>query len=107
MTFELRTYTSTPGKMDALLSRFRDHTLRLFASHGMVSIGYWLPVEEPEQLVYLIRHDGDPTQNWIDFRADPEWIRVAAASVADGDIVASMSSVFLEPTDFSPIGNAS
>ena len=43
--FELRTYTSTPGNLDKLLARFRDHTMGLFEKHGMTNIGYWIPVD--------------------------------------------------------------
>src|SRR4029453_18015169 len=31
--FELRTYTAAPGKMDALNTRFREHTVELFKKH--------------------------------------------------------------------------
>ena len=39
--YELRTYTTNPGKLDALNARFRDHTIRLFQKHGIESVGYW------------------------------------------------------------------
>jgi hypothetical protein len=45
--FELRTYTTNDGKFNDLLNRFRDHTVRLFAKHDMVSIGYWIPKTNP------------------------------------------------------------
>ena len=41
--YELRTYTTYEGKLDDLLTRFRDHTIKIFDSHGMTSIGYWVP----------------------------------------------------------------
>jgi NIPSNAP len=44
--FELRTYHTYEGKLDALLTRFRDHTVDIFNRHGMTSIGYWLPTDE-------------------------------------------------------------
>ena len=31
--FELRTYTATPGNLDNLHARFRDHTTRIFRKH--------------------------------------------------------------------------
>src|SRR5438552_1466858 len=31
--FEMRTYYASPGKLDALETRFRDHTTRLFEKH--------------------------------------------------------------------------
>ena len=51
--FELRTYFSPPGRLDDLHARFRDHTLKLFEKHGMTSIGYWVPIENPEETIYL------------------------------------------------------
>src|SRR5438477_8182366 len=36
--FEMRTYYANPGKLDDLLARFRDHTVKLFEKHGMVNI---------------------------------------------------------------------
>ena len=55
--FEMRTYYAAPGKLDALLSRFRDHTTALFARHGIVNIGYWLPLTNTEnKLVYLLAY---------------------------------------------------
>ena len=39
--FELRTYTTGPGNLPALLNRFRDHTMKLFAKHGMTNLCYW------------------------------------------------------------------
>jgi hypothetical protein len=55
--FELRTYTATPGNIDALHARFRDHTLKLFEKHHMTLIGFWKPTDAQQakrQLVYLL-----------------------------------------------------
>jgi len=43
--FEIRTYYANEGKLDALLARFRDHTVALFKKHGMTNVGYWVPTE--------------------------------------------------------------
>jgi NIPSNAP len=102
MTLELRTYVATPGRLPDLLSRFRDHTVRYFLDHGMASIAYWSVAGQSETLIYLIRHTGDPDANWESFRADARWIAAKAASIEKGEIVASIASVFVEPTDFSP-----
>jgi hypothetical protein len=40
-TFELRTYIATPKNLEALNSRFRDHTCKLFEKHGMTNVGYF------------------------------------------------------------------
>ena len=105
MTYELRTYTATDGRIDDLLRRFREHTLALFEQHGMTSVGYWTNPSDANMLVYLLRHDGSPRENWAAFTADPEWIRAKAASVENGEIVAAVQSVMLEPTDFSALQN--
>jgi hypothetical protein len=106
--FELRTYTCYEGKLEALKTRFRDHTIRIFKHHGMESIGYWVP-EDPEKskttLIYIIAHSSreQATKNWNDFRNDPEWKKVAADSEANGKIVQKVESVFMDPTDFSQL----
>jgi hypothetical protein len=43
--YELRTYTATEGKLDAVNARFRDHTRRIFERHNIKSVGYWTPSE--------------------------------------------------------------
>jgi hypothetical protein len=106
--FELRTYTAPEGKLDDLLARFRDHTMRIFNNHGMTSVGYWIP-QDPElqgnTLVYLLVHPSREAaeQAWRDFSADPEWQRVSEESQRDGRIVTSVVRQWLDPTDFSPM----
>jgi hypothetical protein len=106
--FEIRTYTTEPGKLPDLLKRFRDHTTKLFEKHGMTNIGYWVPTDEPrskDTLIYLLAHDSRAAANksWAGFRADPDWLKARDASEAPGKIVKKIESVFLAPTEFSPI----
>lgn len=106
--FEIRTYTTFDGKLDDLNARFRDHTTRLFAKHGMVNIGYWIPqdsVRSHNTLIYIIAHPSRAlaAQHWAAFGQDPEWQRARAASEANGKIVQKVESVFVDPTDYSPI----
>ena len=104
--YELRTYTCYDGKLEALKARFRDHTIAIFKRHGMESIGYWVP-QDPEKskntLIYILAHPSleAAQKNWDAFRADPEWVKVKAASEAAGPIVQKTESVFMGPTDFS------
>jgi hypothetical protein len=110
--FELRTYTAAPGRLDALHARFRDHTLKLFARHGMTSFGYWVPAPgqkgAEDTLIYLLAHKSQEAaaESFKAFRADPEWIAAKAASEqkAGGSLTApdGVKSVFLTPTDYSP-----
>ena len=47
--FEMRTYYASPGKLEALHARFRDHTTKLFEKHGMTNVGYWVPIDRPDR----------------------------------------------------------
>ena len=104
--FEIRTYTTEPGKIDALNARFRDHTTKLFEKHGMTNIGYWTPIDEPrsaDTLIYVLAHDDAAAakKSWDAFRMDPDWIKARTESEAAGPIVRKVESVFLTPTDYS------
>ncbi len=101
---ELRTYHAAPGKLDALLTRFRDHTCDLFTKHGMTNVGYWIPVENPENLlIYLMAYpDRDARDaSWKAFMADPDWKKAHADSEADGTLVEKVDQRFMKTTDFS------
>ena len=107
--FELRTYTTAPGKLDALNARFRDHTNRLFKKHGMTIIGFWVPApqkEGEEKLIYILAYPSKEAaeKSWKAFREDPEWNKVRAESEKNGRLLAKPpESVYMTPTDYSPI----
>ena len=106
--FELRTYTAPDGKLEELHKRFRDHTMRIFKNHGMTNVAYFRPQDAPlsqNTLIYLIAHPSREAAkaNWAAFQADPEWQKVANESQKNGKIVAKVESVFLDPTDYSPM----
>ena len=106
--FEVRTYTAEPGKLEALQARFRDHTLEIFSKHGMTSVGYFAPTDEPlskNTLIYVLAFPSREAakKSWDEFRNDPEWQKVQKESEANGKLVTKVDSVFTEPTDFSPM----
>jgi len=106
--FEIRTYHTFPGRLDALHKRFRDHTRRVFEKHGMTNVGYWVPQDAPAHdntLVYIISHASreQAKVNWAEFGADPEWKKISEESQKDGKIVEKIESVFVDATDYSPI----
>ena len=106
--FELRTYTTTEGKLHALQARFRNHTIKLFEKHGMMSLGYWVPEDAPlahNTLIYIIAHPSREAakKNWAEFRGDPEWQKVKAESEAAGQIVSKVDSVYMRATDYSAL----
>ena len=106
--YELRTYTTLPGRLPALNKRFADHTIRLFARHGIKSVAYWIPTDDARKdntLIYILSHDSQEAadKNWKEFQADPEWIKAREASEADGKILAKPPErVFMKMTDYSP-----
>lgn len=106
--FELRTYYAHPGKMQALHARFREHTNKLFVKHGMTLIGYWSPMDAKsaeEKLIYVLAHASKAAadKSWADFRNDPDWKAARSKSEENGPLVAKVESVFMNPTDYSPL----
>ena len=107
VVFELRVYHTFEGKLNDLLARFRDHTMTIFKRHGIESVAYWTPLDEPlknKTLFYILKHPNRAaaTANWAAFRADPEWKSVSAASEVNGKLVEKVDSTYLKLTDFSP-----
>ena len=102
-TFELRTYTSEPGKLEALHARFRDHTTALFERHGMTNVGYFVPTDRTDTLVYILAHENRQAaeRSWQGFGNDSDWQDAAEASRVNGRLVANVDSVFMSATDYS------
>lgn len=106
--YELRTYTTLPGRLPALEQRFAKHTMQLFEKHGMRNEMYWIPTDSALRtttLIYVISHDSREAadRSWRNFGTDPQWIAVRDASEADGKILArSPERVFMQRTAWSP-----
>jgi hypothetical protein len=105
--YELRVYHAAQGKLPDLLTRFREHTTKLFEKHGMKNVAYWTPVDEPEKsntLIYILYHPSREaaTANWKAFQDDPEWKSVHDKSEVNGKLVDKVDSTFMTLTDFSP-----
>ena len=103
--YELRTYTTNEGKLDDLNARFRDHTIGLFEKHGMKSIAYWHPMDEPDSndtLIYILRHDSREaaTSSWRAFGSDPDW-REAARQSGVGRLAKAPEVTYMKATDYS------
>ncbi len=103
--YEMRVYYCEPGRLDALLTRFRDHTTKIFEKHGMTNVGYWVPVDNTEnKLVYVLSYPGDRAYRdkaWKAFSTDPEWKKVQSDSEKSGKIVSRVVNTFMHDTDFS------
>jgi hypothetical protein len=110
MIYEIREYTTVPGRMPALVKRFNDHTLGYFGKHGMEVV--FLSVTElgensNNELVYVLRFDSydDMASKWAAFQADAGWREARSASEADGPIVAKISRRVLSSAPFAPAGS--
>jgi hypothetical protein len=106
--FEMRTYTAADGKLDALHARFRDHTNKLFAKHGIELVGYWVPTDGEKSkntLIYILAYPSREaaTKAWKEFQADPDWQKAKGESEKDGKLVVKVESVYMSPTDYSPV----
>ena len=104
--YELRTYTAVEGRLDALHARFKDHLLGFFQKHGMTNVVYFKPMDAPlsqTTLIYLVSHESREAaaRSWSAFQNDAEWKKVSSAG--GGPMSSKVESVFLEPTDYSPM----
>jgi hypothetical protein len=106
--FDMRIYTTNPGKREALHARFRDYTCKLFQKHGMELIGFWTPTEGEDAqntLIYIVAFPNAEAQKkaWDAFWADPEWKKIKADSEKDGVLVKEIKGKNLKATDYSPL----
>ncbi len=108
-TFEMRTYTATPNNLENVLTRFRNHTVKLFKKHGMQNIAYFTTIEKDPsvqgKLLYFLAHQSEEAgkASFDNFRKDPNWIKVRDESEKNGKIVEKVESMYLHPTTFSTI----
>jgi hypothetical protein len=107
MIYEMRVYHCLPGRLPALLKRFETITLEIWKRHGIRQAGFWtvLVGESNQDLVYLLAWDSmaERERIWNGFMSDPEWIAKRAETERDGQIVASITNSFLQPTGFSAV----
>ncbi|HYZ34741.1 MAG TPA: NIPSNAP family protein [Crenalkalicoccus sp.] len=107
MLHELRIYHCLPGRLPALLKRFETITLQLWEKHGIRQAGFWTVQIGPsnQDLYYLLEWDSlaERERKWNAFANDPAWLAARAKTEEDGQIVASLENVILQPTSFSAI----
>ncbi|MCC5022228.1 MAG: NIPSNAP family protein [Candidatus Synoicihabitans palmerolidicus] len=107
--FELRIYQPHEGEMQALLTRFRDHTCGIFERLGIENVAYWVETEpaagEEPKLYYVIAHPSRQAAKdaWAKVMVDDEWKAAYAESIQGGRLVVKVDSIFMAPTDFSAI----
>ena len=111
--YEWRIYDTHPGKLPALLERFRKGEMRLFEKHGIKIVGFWtnligvpgLSDEYSGVLYYMVGYKdlSDRERCWNEFRSDPEWQRMKEETEREGPLVSKVRNVLLKATDFSPL----
>lgn len=105
MIYEIREYTTVPGKMPVLVQRFKEHGFSAFKRHGIelvfISLTSLGEVSNNE-LVYVARFNSyqEMADKWRALNADPEWLAARKASEEDGAIVAKLSRRVLDPSSF-------
>ena len=116
--YEMRVYYTHDGKFEDIISRFENHTTKLFEKHGFTNVGYWTTTKRDsisfadkfilqndgnKALVYIVSFKDMDTRNnsWDNFINDPEWTKAYDESRVNGPIVREIEQVFLSPTVFS------
>lgn len=107
MIHEFRTYRAAPGKIDALIKRFEQTTMPIFARLGIEVLHCWTSAAEPDAFFYMVRFATPQAGKdaWAAFGSDAEWKAAKAASETDGPLLASQATVYLQPTAFSPLSS--
>jgi len=107
MLVEMRVYHCLPGRLPALMKRFRNPVLELLKKHGFKPIGFFTTMigESQQELTYLLSWESlaERERCWAAYLADPEWIAARDESEKDGFILDNTSNQILAPTDFSPM----
>jgi hypothetical protein len=105
--FELRVYHAVPGKVPALESLFRDTASKLLAKHDLKAVGYWVPEGAPafdNTFVYILAHASreEAKKNWDAMHADPAFQEMIKSEQTEKR-VEKVDSVYMRPSDFSPM----
>jgi hypothetical protein len=64
--------------------------MKLFEKHGMTNVGYWVPIENPEnKFIYLLSFPSRKAQqeSWKAFGADPQWQQVRKETETQGNLI--------------------
>ena len=107
MIYELRVYQPVPGRMPALLARFRDQTVAIWEKHGIRAVGFWTTLigESSSELTYMLAWESlaDREARWTAFQNDPPGTRRATTASATAPSSRASATRFLRPTAFSAL----
>ncbi len=107
MLYELRIYHSSPAKISKLHARFQNHTLKLWAKHGIRQLGFWTPLigDNNMDLYYIITWENlaERERVWNAFQSDPEWLAIKAETEKDGALYSHITNMILTPAAYSAL----
>jgi hypothetical protein len=65
-----------------------------FARHGISVVGFFEPLDAPDELVYIIDFDSaeQADERWKAFAQDPEWLAARASTEGDGPLAVDIKT---------------
>jgi hypothetical protein len=98
MLYEFRVYHMHPGRGPAMLKFFNDAIFDLFERNGIHVCDFFTDAEGKENLYCICAFEDRAHRDaaFAAFLADPGWISASEAAHADGPIVESRQSFFME-----------
>ena len=106
--YELRVYTTLPGKRPALEDRFRYHTSKMFERAGMTNVGYWNAAtgdNAEETFIYLLAYPSREArdQMWEELGTYEDFQEIIIAVERDDErkLIENIEARILEPTSYS------
>ena len=106
MLYELRVYDIPAGRMKDINDRFANHTTRIWKRLGIRPVAFWENVIGPSNiLTYILVWESlaERENKWDAFVRDPEWLKVAAETTKNGQIVLRATNTIMRPTSYSPL----
>lgn len=103
MLYELRIYQVAPSRMQAILDRFENDTIRIFAKHNMKVTHFWVDVDESkERLYYVVEHvdEASRERNFQAFFEDPEWLALKEKTEQNGPLHEKIESIYMKNVSF-------
>jgi len=103
---ELRVLTAKKGRLDELHEWLHGHHKDVLAAHGIKSTGFFVPAgENPDGrllCLFEISRKAGITEAWQAVGRDPRAAAIDPTSEGSEALVAGVTSIPLEPTDYSP-----
>jgi len=103
MLYELRIYQVVPGRMQAILDRFRDDTIKIFAKHNMKVSSFWVDADETKNRLYYVLEHPDAVSRERNFKAfleDQEWLDVKKRTEQNGPLHENIEIIYMKEAAF-------